>query len=313
MDSLLSSLVGLLPHLANGISLGLLFALIALGFMLIVGVMETINLAHGSLFALGMYVALFFVTPQLGWFPGLQAAYAGLPIGTRYAIALFAAPVVVGVFGLLLELCLRRTYGRDPLYGLLLTFGAALVIEELIRLIWGSNEQQLPLPQALSGAFLVGDLIYSRYRVFASGFAILAIGALWLFLERTPYGAIIKAGAHDSEMVRALGINLGRLRAAVFALGVALAAIAGVVMAPIWGIRPQVGVDAVVPAFLIIVLGGVGSLWGAVIAGLMVGLVVGLTGAYASEWSLMSMYVLFIVVVTFRARGLFGKKSALEA
>ena len=309
MDALLS----LLPHLVNGISLGLLFALIALGFMLIVGVMETINLAHGSLFALGMYMALFFVAPKLGWFPELQAAYLALPIGTRYAIALFAAPVVVGVFGLLLELCLRRTYGRDPLYGLLLTFGAALVIEELIRLTWGSNEQQLTLPPSISGAFLIGDLIYSRYRVFASGLAVLAILGLWVFLERTPYGAIIKAGAHDSEMVRALGINLSRLRAAVFALGVALAAIAGVVMAPIWGIRPQVGVDAVVPAFLIIVLGGVGSLWGAVIAGLMVGLVVGVTSAYASEWSLMSMYFLFIVVVTFRSRGLFGKKSVLEA
>jgi branched-chain amino acid transport system permease protein len=306
-------LLDLLPHLVNGISLGLLLALIALGFMLIVGVMETINLAHGSLFALGMYVALFLVAPRLGWWPEAQAAYTALPIGTRYAIALLLAPVFVGLFGLLLELCLRRTYGRDPLYGLLLTFGAALVIEEGIRLLWGSNEQQLALPSTISGAFMVGDLIYSRYRVFASVFAVLAILALWAFLEKTPYGAIIKAGAHDSEMVRALGINLGRLRAAVFALGVALAALAGIVMAPIWGIRPQVGVDAVVPAFLIIVLGGVGSLWGAVIAGLLVGMVVGLAGAFASEWSLISMYLLFIAVVTFRARGLFGKKSVLDA
>ena len=157
------------------------------------------------------------------------------------------------------------------------------------------------------------DLVYSKYRFFASGFAILMILLLWVFLQKTPYGAIIKAGAHDSEMVRALGINLSRLRLFVFGLGVALAAIAGVVMAPIWGIRPHVGVDAVVPAFLIIVLGGVGSLWGAVIAGLMVGMVVGLTGSYASEWSLMSMYILFIAVVTFRSRGLFGKKSVLDA
>jgi len=305
-------IAGLLPHLLNGLSLGLLFALIALGFMLIVGVMETINLAHGSLFALGMYAALFVMTPQLGWWPELQAAYGALPVGTRYGIALLVAPVLVGVFGMALELCLRRTYGRDPLYGLLLTFGAALVIEETVRLVWGSTEKQLVLPQALSGAVLIGDLIYSRYRFFASGFAVLAIVALWLFIEKTPYGAIIKAGAHDNEMVRALGINLARLRLFVFALGVALAAVAGVVMAPIWGIRPHVGVDAVVPAFLIIVLGGVGSLWGAVIAGLLVGLVVGLTGAYASEWSLLSMYLLFIAVVTFRARGLFGRKSVLD-
>ncbi len=305
-------MLDLLPYLVNGVALGLLFALIALGFMLIVGVMETINLAHGSLFALGMYAALFIAAPKLGWFPEAQAAYLALPVGLRYGIALFLAPVLVGLFGLLLELCLRRTYGRDPLYGLLLTFGAALVIEEGIRLVWGSNEQQLPLPAAISGAFLMGDLIYSTYRFWASAFAIVAILALWAFLEKTPYGAIIKAGAHDSEMVRALGINLGRLRAAVFALGVALAALAGVVMAPIWGIRPQVGVDAVVPAFLVIVLGGVGSLWGAVIAGLLVGLVVGLSAAFASEWSLMSMYILFIAVVTFRARGLFGRKSILD-
>lgn len=305
-------MLNLLPHLFNGISLGLLFALVALGFMLIVGVMETINLAHGSLFALGMYAALVVVTPHFSWFPEAQAAYMSLPQGTRYALALFVAPLLVGLFGLLIELCLRRTYGRDPLYGLLLTFGAALVIEEGIRLVWGSTEQQLPLPEAVAGAMRIGDLIYSRYRFFACALAVLAIAALWFFLEKTPYGAIIKAGAHDSEMVRALGINLGRLRAAVFALGVALAALAGVVMAPIWGIRPQVGVDAVVPAFLVIVLGGVGSLWGAVLAGLMVGMVVGLSGAFASEWSMLSMYLLFIAVVTFRSRGLFGRKSVLD-
>jgi branched-subunit amino acid ABC-type transport system permease component len=308
----MSALQQLLPHLVNGVSLGLLFALIALGFMLIVGVMETINLAHGSLFALGMYFAIFAITPQLGWFPELQAAYMALPLGTRYAVALLLAPILVGVFGMGLELCMRRTYGRDPLYGLLLTFGAALVIEELIRVVWGSTERQLPVPQALSGAVMVGDLLYSRYRFFAAGFAVVMIGLLWFFLEKTPYGSIVKAGAHDSEMVRALGINLSRLRLFVVALGVGLAAIAGVVMAPIWGVRPQVGVDAVVPAFLIIVLGGVGSLWGAVAAGLMVGLAVGLTGAYASEWSLLSMYLLFIAVVTFRSRGLFGRKSVLD-
>src|SRR6478736_7510170 len=151
-------MLDLLPYLVNGLALGLLFALVALGFMLIVGVMETINLAHGSLFALVMYVAVFFVSPQLGWFPGLQAWYMALPVETRYLVALFLAPVFVGLFGMLLELCMRRTYGRDPLYGLLLTFGAALVIEETIRLVWGSSEKQLPLPDAISGAFMLGDL-----------------------------------------------------------------------------------------------------------------------------------------------------------
>lgn len=288
-------MLDLLPHLLNGTSLGLLFSLIALGFMLIVGVMEVINLAHGSLFALGAYVAIFLLGYKLPF----------------YAVLLLA-PVLVALFGMLLELCMRRTYGKDALYGLLLTFGAALVIEELIRLVWGSGEKQLVVPAELSGAMLIGGLIYAKYRLFATLAAVALILMLWLFLEKTPYGAMIKAGAHDSEMVRALGINLTRLRLFVFALGTALAAIAGIVLAPIWGVRPHMGIDAVVPAFLIIVLGGVGSFWGAVLAGILVGIVVGLTGAYASEWSLLSMYLLLIALVTFRARGLAGKKTALE-
>lgn len=309
----MDALLNLLPHIINGISLGLLFALIALGFMLIVGVMELINLAHGSLFALGAYAAMLIISPDPAWLGPLGQLYLGLPLALRYILAIALAPALVAVVGFGLELCMRRTYGKDPLYGLLLTFGAAMVLEESIRLFWGSGEQVMPVPQAVSGAFLFGDLIYSRYRFFAAGFAVAVILLVWLFLERTPYGAIIKAGAHDSEMVRALGINLTRLRLYVFGFGASLAAIAGIVMTPIWGLRPHVGVDAVVPAFLIIVLGGVGSFWGAVIAGVLVGLVVGLTGAYASEWSLLSMYLLLIAVVTFRARGLFGKKSVLEA
>ncbi len=297
----MTALANLTPHLLNGVSLGLMFALIALGFMLIVGVMEVINLAHGSLFALGAYFAIFIVGLNLG--VGIEA---------RYALAFFLAPLGVALVGMVLEVAMRRTYGRDPLYGLLLTFGAALVIEELIRLVWGSTEKQLPLPPDLSGAMLIGGFIYSKYRLYASGAAVVLILLLYLFLEKTPYGAMIKAGAHDSEMVRALGINLTRLRLFVFALGAALAGLAGIVLAPIWGVRPHVGVDAVVPAFLIIVLGGVGSFWGAVVAGVLVGIVVAVTGAYASEWSLLSMYLLLIALVTWRARGLFGKKTVLE-
>ena len=297
----MTALANLTPHLLNGVSLGLMFALIALGFMLIVGVMEVINLAHGSLFALGAYFAIFIVGLNLG--VGIEA---------RYALAFFLAPLGVALVGMALEVAMRRTYGRDPLYGLLLTFGAALVIEELIRLVWGSTEKQLPLPPDLSGAMLIGGFIYSKYRLYASGAAVVLILLLYLFLEKTPYGAMIKAGAHDSEMVRALGINLTRLRLFVFALGAALAGLAGIVLAPIWGVRPHVGVDAVVPAFLIIVLGGVGSFWGAVVAGVLVGIVVAVTGAYASEWSLLSMYLLLIALVTWRARGRFGKKTVLE-
>jgi branched-chain amino acid transport system permease protein len=303
----------LLPHLLNGLVLGLLLALIALGFMLIVGLMEQINLAHGSLFALGAYIALQLTGPK----PPLPADSAVLwlqvPLGWRYLVSLIIAPCIAGIVGIVVELCMRRTYGKDPLYGLLLTFGVALVLEEAIRLTWGTRDHVLPVPQGMSGAFIFADLIWSTYRFYAAAIAAGVIGLVWLVIEKTPYGAMIKAGAHDSEMVRALGINLSKLRLGVFVFGTMLAAFAGIIIAPIWGIRPHMGVDAVVPAFLIIVLGGIGSFWGAVAASLLVGLAVGLSGAYASEWSLLSMYLLLVAVVSIRARGLFGKKSLLEA
>ncbi len=301
----------MLPHLINGISLGILFGLLALGFMLIVGVMEVINLAHGSLFALGAYLAVEIINPS--WLGEATSAYLDLPLALRYALALLLAPPLVGLVGVGLERCVRRTYGRKAEYGLLLTFGAALVLEEGIRIVWGPGEKSLPLPESLNGAFMAGELSYSKYRFFAAFLGIVLMALVWLFLEKTPYGARVKAGAHDSEMVRALGINIGRLRLFVFALGAALAAAAGIILTPIWGLRPHVGVDAVIPSFLIIVLGGVGSFWGAVLAGLLVGLTVGITGGYAAEWSVMSMYLLLILVLSFRARGLMGKKSSLEA
>ncbi|QDY99711.1 branched-chain amino acid ABC transporter permease [Nitratireductor mangrovi] len=305
-------MMAVLPHILNGLTLGLLFALIALGFTLIVGVMEVINLAHGSLFALGAYFALTVLGGD--WLGATAAAewWTSLPLASRYIAALIFGPILAAGAGLLLEMCLRPTYGKAPLYGLLLTFGAALVIEEAIRLVWGTGEQHLMLPRSIDGAVFVGGLIYSKYKFFAAAFSAAAIVAVWLFLERTPYGAIIKAGSHDSEMVRALGYDLSRLRLLVFGFGASLAGLAGVVMVPIWGLRPHVGIDVVIPAFLIIVVGGIGSFWGAVVAAIMVGLAVGLTGAYAGAWATMSMYILLILVVGFRSRGLLGRKSALE-
>jgi len=307
------SLLNLLPHLLNGIALGLLFSLIALGFMLILGLMEQINLAHGSLFALGAYFAYAICGAKLPLPPDVLVAWAGVPLGLRFATAVVVAPILIAPFGIVLERLMRRTYGRDPLYGLLLTFGVAMVLEELIRVVWGTRDYMMPVPRDMSGGFIMLDLIWSTYRFWAAGMAVVAMGAVWFIVERTRFGAMVKAGAHDSEIVQALGIDLTRLRVWVFVLGTMLAAFAGVIMAPLWGIRPHMGVDAVVPAFLIIVLGGVGSFWGAALGGLLVGMVVGLSGAYASEWSMLSMYLLLIAVVTFRARGLFGKKSVLEA
>lgn len=305
--------MSLLPHLVNGLALGLLFALLALGFMLILGLMEQINLAHGSLFALGAYFAYAITAARLPLPPDWLQTWAQVPLGWRFTVAMFLAPVLVAPFGVVLERLMRRTYGRDPLYGLLLTFGAAMVIEELIRVVWGTRDYMLPVPRGISGGFVMLDLIWSTYRFWAAAFAVVAMALVWVVIERTRFGALVKAGAHDSEIVQALGHDLEKLRVWVFVMGTMMAAVAGVILAPVWGIRPHMGVDAVVPAFLIIVLGGVGSFWGAVLGGILVGVVVGLSGAYASEWSMLSMYLLLIAVVTFRARGLFGKKSVLEA
>jgi branched-subunit amino acid ABC-type transport system permease component len=287
-------LTEVLTQLLNGVVLGLLYAVIALGFMLILGTMEVINFSHGVLFALGGYFALA-LGPSVGW------------LG-----ALLIAPVLVGIVGLVLELGVRRTYGRDPLFGLLFTFGAALALEEVIRIVWGPRGYTISAPAFVAGPFELGFLYYSKYRLLVAGLALSLLALVWWFLEKTPYGAIIKAGAHDGEMVRALGINLTRMRNWVFGLGTALAGVAGVVAAPMWSLKPTIGAEAVMPAFIVVVIGGIGSFWGAVWGGLLVGLVSGLSNLVVPRGSIMVMYLLMTVILLLRPRGLLGQKSMLE-
>ena len=279
--------------------------------MLIVGVMEVINLAHGSLFALGAYIAMEIVNP--GWLSGPNEGYRGLPLPLRYGLALLVAPIWSESWEWDWNASFAEPTARRPSTGCFSPSAPRSFSKREFASCGARASRTCPSPRRVNGSFMVGDLVYSKYRFFASILGIVFMGLTWAFLEKTPYGARVKAGAHDSEMVRALGINISRLRLFVFAFGTALAAVAGIILTPIWGLRPHVGVDAVIPAFLIIVLGGVGSFWGAVIAGLLVGITVGITGGYAAEWSVMSMYLLLILVLSFRARGLMGKKSALEA
>jgi branched-chain amino acid transport system permease protein len=281
-------------HLLNGIVLGLLYAVIALGFMLILGTMEIINFSHGVLFALGGYFALT-LSPWVGW------------LG-----ALVLAPLLVGLVGLVLELGVRRTYGRDPLFGLLFTFGAALALEEVIRIVWGPRGYTVSAPAFAAGPFHLGFLYYSKYRVLVAVVAVALLALVWWFIEKTPYGAIIKAGAHDGEMVRALGIDLTRMRNLVFGLGTALAGVAGVIAAPMWSLKPTIGAEAVMPAFIVVVIGGIGSFWGAVVGGLLVGLVSGLSNFVIPRGSIMVMYLLMTAILLLRPRGLAGQKSMLE-
>ena len=284
----------LITQLLNGLVLGLLYSLVAMGFMLILGVMEVINFSHGVLFAWGAYFA-FTLRPVIGFWP-----------------ALLISPVIVGIIGLILEFAVRRSYGKDPLFGLLLTYGAAMALEEIIRMIWGSVGRSIAAPAFVAGPIHFGFMPYSKYRLFLAGLAIVLIVLVWLFLEKTPYGAIIKAGAFDSEMVMALGIDLRKLRTLVFGLGAALAGIAGVIAAPLWSMKPTMGVEAVMPALVVVVIGGVGSFWGTVFGGLLVGVATGLSNLVVPRGSVLVMYLLLAVVLLWRPRGLMGQKSMLE-
>jgi branched-subunit amino acid ABC-type transport system permease component len=278
----------------NGLVIGLLYSLIALGFNLTLAVMGVINFTHGVLLAWGGYFA-FTLGPIIGFWP-----------------ALLISPILVGLMGLLLEFPVRRTYGKDPLFGLLLTAGAAMALEELIRMIWGSVGRVLRAPEFVAGPISLGFMPYSKYRLFLAGLSVLLIFLVWAFLEKTPYGAIIRAGAFDSEMIMALGIDLKRMRTLVFGLAAGLAGIAGVVAAPLWSLKPTIGNDAIMPAFIVVIIGGVGSFWGMVLGGLIVGIATSVSVVFLPKTSQIVMYALMALVIIIRPRGLMGEKSILE-
>ena len=285
----------LLQFSMNGLVLGLLFAVVALGFTLILGVMQVINFTHGILFAFGAYFA-FSLQKHIG-----------------FGWALIVAPMLVGVIGLVLErLAIHRTYGGNPLFGLLLTFGLSMALEEVIRMIWGKPGYSVAAPRFLAGSLDLGFMLYSKYRFFLAALAVLIILLVWLFLEKTPYGAIIKAGASDSEMVMALGKNLPRMRTFVFIIGAILAGVAGVIAAPIWSVRPTMGTAILMPAMVIVVLGGIGSFWGSILAGLIVGMSTSISVMFWARISDIIPFVLLAIVLLLRPRGLMGEKSILE-
>jgi branched-subunit amino acid ABC-type transport system permease component len=285
----------LLSFTMNGLVLGLIFAVVALGFTLILGVMQVINFTHGILFAFGAYFA-FSMQKFVGFW-----------------MALILAPILVGVVGLILErLVIHRTYGGNPLFGLLLTFGLATALEEVIRMVWGKTGYSVAAPKFAAGSLDLGFMIYSKYRLLLAVLAVIIILLVWLFLEKTPYGAIIKAGASDAEMVMALGKNLPRMRSFVFVVGSILAGVAGVIAAPIWSVRPTMGTAILMPAMIIVVLGGIGSFWGSILAGLIVGLSTSISVMFWARISDIIPFVILTLVLLFRPRGLMGEKSVLE-
>jgi branched-chain amino acid transport system permease protein len=286
----------IVSQLFNGIILGLLYALIALGLTLILGVMEVINFVHAALFTFGAYLSLV-LTGYIGFWPSL-----------------IIAPLLVGLIGILYEtLTFRRVYGKDPLFGLLLAFGLVLASTEVIRMIWGPTGYALNPPRELVGSINLGFMLYSKYRIFAGLFTLVLIFLMWAFLEKTTYGMVIKAGVSDSEMIGALGKNLPKVRTLVYSIGSIFAGIAGVLLAPLQGVKPDMGMAIIMPAFVVIVVGGVGSFLGTIIGSLLVGLTVTIVVMVAPRISDLAMYVILAIIILKRPRGLMGEKSGLEA
>jgi branched-chain amino acid transport system permease protein len=280
-----------LEHMANGLLVGSYYIVLALGLSLIFSLGGVVNLAHGAFYALGAYLA-YELQRRLGF------------VG-----AMVLSPVGVALVGVAIErLFLRRLYREDPGLGLLFTFGLAMVAEQSLRLIWGPIGLPFAIPDALRGQVFVGEFIYSRYRLAVLGVSVVTVVGCWLLLNKTSFGLVVRAGTRDPEMARALGIALGPVLTAIFALGVGLAGLAGVMSAPLAGVQPAMGTEILTAAFVIVVIGGLGSFWGVVYAGLLVGVVRGLTVLVYPPAAEASMYALMVLILLVRPRGLMGER-----
>ncbi|MYZ46348.1 branched-chain amino acid ABC transporter permease [Propylenella binzhouense] len=284
-------LVFLLEQVVNGLVLGGYYLLIALGLSLIFSVGGVVNLAHGAFYALG--------------------AYASVEIARRlgFGAAVILSPAAVGILGILFErFILRRFYAADPILSLLVTFGLAMVAEQLIRMVWGSAPLPVSMPASLKGSVLVGDFLFSRYRLLLLAIVALVVGGLWFAIQRTSFGRVVRAGIQRPDMVAALGIRLQPYMTAIVVLGVAMAALAGALFAPIASVHPAMGAEIVTVAFVVVVIGGLGSFWGVVLAAMLVGVVRGITIHFLPAAGEASMYVLMFLVLMFRPRGLLGER-----
>ena len=284
-------LVFLLEQVVNGLVLGGYYLLLALGLSLIFSVGGVVNLAHGAFYALGAYLALE-VSNRLGW-------------GASVVIA----PALVGLLGIAFErLLLRRFYTADPILSLLVTFGLAMVTEQVIRMVWGAAPLAYGMPAAFKGNVTVGEFLFSRYRLLLLGIVFVVMTALWLLLQKTSFGRVVRAGVQRPDMVAALGIRLQPYMTAIVVLGVATAALGGVLFGPIAVVHPAMGTEIMTVAFVVVVIGGLGSFWGVVLAALLVGVVRGITIHFEPAAGEASMYVLMFLVLMFRPRGLLGER-----
>ncbi|MEU5988640.1 branched-chain amino acid ABC transporter permease [Spirillospora sp. NPDC047418] len=286
----------MLQQAFNGLVGGAFYALLALGLAVIFGMLGVVNFAHGAFYMLGAF----------GAFVALDS------LGLNFWLALPIVPVVLGVVGVVLErLFIRRLAPLDPLYNFLFTFGLALILQDLVKRQYGVQSQPYPRPSALGGSVDLGLFTYPAYQVFVLAVSVLVCGAVWLILTRTRVGMIVRAATEKPELSRALGIDVGRWVTPVFGFGIALAAFAGVLAAPMRAVNPLMGSDLIITVFAVVVIGGLGSVFGSVAAGFAVGLVSALGNYYVPSLSQTLVFILMAAVLLWRPAGLFGREEAL--
>jgi len=283
----------LFGQLLLGLINGSFYALLSLGLAVIFGMLNVINFTHGAQYMLGAFTAFFLLQ------------YLGL----GYWWAIIIAPIVVGVIGMIIErLFLKRLQNLDHLYGLLLTFGLALIIEGVFRNFFGSSGLPYAVPPSLQGGTNLGFMFLPNYRAWVVIFSLAVCLATWFLIDRTKLGAYLRAATENPTLVRAFGINVPRLITVTYGVGVGLAALAGVMAAPIYNVSPQMGANLIIVVFAVVVIGGMGSIMGAIVTGFGLGLIEGLTKVFFPQAANTAIFVIMAIVLLVRPAGLFGRR-----
>lgn len=283
-----------LGQLLLGLVNGSFYAILSLGLAVIFGLLGIVNFAHGALYMMGAYVA-----------------WACLEVlGLNYWVALLLAPIVIGVLGMVIErTLLRQLYRIDPIYGLLLTFGLALIAEGIFRDRFGVSGQQVPVPELLQGATNLGFMVLPNYRAWVVVASLIVCFGTWFLIERTRLGSYLRAGTENPALVQAFGVNVPLMVMLTYAGGAALAAVAGVLAAPVIQVTPLMGSNLIIVVFAVVVIGGMGSILGSILTGLALGLIEGLTKVFYPEASNIVVFVIMAIVLMIRPAGLFGKEK----
>ena len=283
-----------LGQLLLGLVNGAFYAMLSLGLAVIFGLLDIVNFAHGALYMLGAFAAWVMLDK----------------FAVNYWFALILAPLVVGALGVVIErVFLKRLYGLDPLYGLLLTFGLSLIFEGIFREMFGVSGQSYPVPELLSGATNLGFMVLPNYRAWVVLVSLVVCIGTWYLIERTRLGAYLRAGTENAKLVQAFGVNVPLMVMLTYGAGAALAALAGVLAAPIIQVNPLMGSNLIIVVFAVVVIGGMGSIMGSILTGLGLGIVEGLTRVFYPEASSIVVFVIMVIVLMIRPAGLFGKEA----